>query len=59
VVNRMGGACSTNGRDEKCEILWSEDMKIRDHSKDIGVDCKIILEWILGNWGRKAWTGCI
>jgi len=55
----MGGACSTNGRDEKCEILWSEDMKIRDHSKDIGVDCKIILEWILGNWGRKAWTGCI
>jgi hypothetical protein len=27
--------------------------------EDIGVDGKIILEWILGKWGRKMWTGCI
>jgi hypothetical protein len=20
--------------------------------------CKIILEWILGTWGGKLWTGC-
>jgi hypothetical protein len=28
--------------------VWPEDLKIRDHSEDLGVDGKIILEWILG-----------
>jgi hypothetical protein len=43
----MGAACSTHGIDEKCTKLWSEDLKGRDHSEDLGVDRKIILERIL------------
>jgi len=27
--------------------FWSENLKVRDHSKDLGVGGKI-LEWILG-----------
>jgi hypothetical protein len=38
---------------------WSENRKGRDHSGDLGVDRKTILEWILGKQGRKVWTGCI
>jgi hypothetical protein len=30
-----------------------------DHSEDLAIDGKIILEWILGKWGRKLWTGFI
>jgi hypothetical protein len=26
----------------------SENLKVRDHSEDLGVDGRIILEWILG-----------
>jgi hypothetical protein len=37
----------------------SEKLKARDHSKDLGVDGRIILEWILGKYGEKVWTGCI
>jgi hypothetical protein len=28
--------------------FWSENLKWRDHLEDLGVDGKIILEWILG-----------
>jgi hypothetical protein len=31
----------------------------RYHSKDPGIVKEIILEWILGKYGGKAWTGCI
>jgi hypothetical protein len=33
--------------------------KGRGHSEDLGVDGKIILEWILGKQVGKLWTGCI
>jgi hypothetical protein len=29
--------------------FWFENLKERDHLKDVGVDGKIILEWIQGN----------
>jgi hypothetical protein len=29
-------------------IYWSENLKGRDHLEDLGIDEKIILEWILG-----------
>jgi len=44
----MGGACGTHGRDEKC-IQYS-GWKIwgrRYHLKDLGVDRRIILKWVL------------
>jgi hypothetical protein len=28
--------------------FWSEDPKIKDHFEDLGVDGRIILEWISG-----------
>jgi hypothetical protein len=45
----MGGPCSTHCRDEKCKKKKrSENLKGRDHSEDLGVVRKIILECILG-----------
>jgi hypothetical protein len=31
--------------------IWLEGLKGRDHSEDLGVDGRIILEWILGKYG--------
>jgi hypothetical protein len=36
-----------------------ENLKGRDHSKDLGVDGNIILEWILGQKSEKLWSGFI
>jgi hypothetical protein len=36
----MGGSCSTHGRDKSYKTL--------DRSKELGVEGKILLEWILG-----------
>jgi hypothetical protein len=41
----MGGACGTHGRDEKYNILV-EYLKKRDHSEDLVVDRRRLLEWI-------------
>jgi hypothetical protein len=35
------------------------NLKGKDHSKDLGVDGRIILEWTLGKYDGKIWTGCI
>jgi hypothetical protein len=39
--------------------FWSETLKGRDHSEDVGIDRRIILDWILGKYDEKLWTGCI
>jgi hypothetical protein len=39
--------------------FWPENLKGRDQSEDIGVDGRIILEWILGKYGEKVWTKCM
>jgi hypothetical protein len=31
----------------------------KDHCKDLGIDERILLEWFLGNYGGKLWTGCL
>jgi hypothetical protein len=33
---------------------WWENLKERDHVKDLGVDGKGVLEWILGKYGEKV-----
>jgi hypothetical protein len=37
--------------------ISSEDLKRRDHSEDLDVDRKLILEWMLGKQDGKLWTG--
>jgi hypothetical protein len=44
----MGDACSTHGIDEKCIHNFGLKPQEKDYSEDLGVDGKIILEWILG-----------
>jgi hypothetical protein len=42
--NVMGGTCSTHGRDEKMHTaVWSETLERRDHTGDLGIDERIIL----------------
>jgi hypothetical protein len=40
----MGGACSMDGRDKKCIQYCLENLKRRNHLKELGVDGRIILE---------------
>jgi hypothetical protein len=37
----------------------SENLKGRGHLENLGIDDRLILEWILGKYGWKVWTGCI
>jgi hypothetical protein len=40
----MGGACSTNGYYEKWILkFWLDNLKGRDHSDDLGLDCVKII----------------
>jgi hypothetical protein len=58
----MGGACSTHYTEIKKKMrtkFLSENLKGTYHADDLGVDGKVILEWILGKYGGKMWTGCI
>jgi hypothetical protein len=40
-------------------VFWLENLKERDHLEELGIDVKVILEWILGKWGGKMWIGFI
>jgi hypothetical protein len=37
--------------------FWLESWKGRDHAKDLGIDRRIILKWIIGKQGWKVWIG--
>jgi hypothetical protein len=55
----MGGLHITHGRDLNAYKIWLEKTKGKDHSEDLGVDGRIISEWVLRKWGGKAWTGFV
>jgi len=41
----IGKACSTHGRHGEMRVrFWSRNIKGRDHSKDVDIDWRIILE---------------
>jgi hypothetical protein len=39
--------------------FWLKHLKGLDHSEDLGVGRRIILEWILEKYGGKLWTGFV
>jgi hypothetical protein len=62
---RMHGAIPppqhmSSWRGEKCiQNFWQENPNGRDHSENVGVDLRIILELILEKWIGNSWTGFI
>ena len=45
---------------ERIEMIyrfWSVNLKERDHLKDVGVEWRIILEYILKKLDGKNWSG--
>jgi hypothetical protein len=51
---RMGGEMHIASTEEMRNTkFWSENLKGRNHSENLVVD-GIILEWILGRWGKKV-----
>jgi hypothetical protein len=47
----MSGTCNTDGRDEKCIQYFGWKTSVEEHSEDLGVNGRIIVEWIL----REIW----
>jgi hypothetical protein len=42
------GACNTHGKEEKyMQNFWLQNLKGRNNVEELGIDGKIILEWIL------------
>jgi hypothetical protein len=39
--------------------FWSGNLKVKDHSENLGVKGRIILEWILGKQDGKLWNSFI
>jgi len=39
--------------------FWLEILKGRDHTEELGIGGRIILEWILWKYGGKVWTELI
>jgi hypothetical protein len=55
----MGKACGMHGRDEKYLQNLVRKLKGRDHLRDLGVDRRIILKWILMTWGGGGARVCV
>jgi hypothetical protein len=39
--------------------IWSENMKEREHLQEVGLDGRIISEWILKKQDEMVWSGFI
>jgi len=44
---------------EVLTVFWWENLRERDHLQDLGIDGRIILEWIFKKWDGRAWAGLI
>jgi hypothetical protein len=48
-----------HGKIRSARRILVGSLKETDHFRDIGVDRRIILQWILRRQGLKMWTGLI
>ena len=55
----MRGMWNLRGTRVVHKEFWRKNLMVRDHLEDPGVDCRIILRWILKKWDREAWTGLL
>ena len=55
----MGGAYSANGDRRGVYRVLVGNRSERNHSKDPGLDRRIILRWSFRKWDRGTWTGSI
>jgi hypothetical protein len=39
--------------------FWWGDLMERDHLEELGVDGKVILEWMFKKWDGESWTGLL
>jgi hypothetical protein len=53
------GHVAWTGEVRNSYIFFVGNWKGTDHLEDLGIDGKIILEWILGKYGGRVWTGFI
>jgi hypothetical protein len=37
--------------------FWWEYLSETDHLEDSGVDGRVMVRWIYGNWDASVWTG--
>jgi hypothetical protein len=47
------------GEVRSVRIFWLQNLNGRDHLEELGVDGKIMLEFILWKWGERVWIGFI
>jgi hypothetical protein len=56
---RWAGDVARMGEISNACSMLVEKLKGRDQLQNLGIDGNIILEWILGRYGGKVWTGFI
>jgi len=39
--------------------FWWGDLRETDNLGDLGIDVRIILNWIFKNWDGEAWSGLV